>query len=209
MANVIAKTNANDGMAITLLTATFKKNSTFDPSAEYVVMQDKKVLGLAKQGAELNDRCFPGLKYSGFLSGKVEAGIWCVQKVVPLGKVRVENKYPFTSEEKTEVIASFSATLKVIDPMLVLKSLIEGTTNLNYSVSALKNLLLEHADVVFSALVRKFNEKSGKVHDSLKFHYLIPESSTQASLFKTFSSVMNTQFNKLGYSLEISLSSLY
>lgn len=216
MADVIAKKNKDDGMAITLITSSeYKKNSTFDPSAEYIVMQNKKILGCTKTGssvdtatAKLNDKYFPGLEYSGFLKGKVNAGFWCLQKQIPLGTIKCEKKLPADVAEQTAVRASFSITLNLVDPIKAMKTLIEGTTNLNYSVNSLKAMFSDYIDLVISAYLKKRTEKAGVVLPRLQLNMVSFGSMPyQKSAFETISSVLNKMFTEdIGYSAKVELS---
>ena len=76
-------------LVITKISDEFKKGAKFDPNAEYLVMQNNEVLGVTNplgnhlftsKNTLLDEKSFPGIKFSGLLTKKANLDIWCFKK---------------------------------------------------------------------------------------------------------------------------------
>ena len=216
MAQIISK-DLNDGNALFLLSSSnFKKDSTFDPNCEYVVMQNKKILGITGSGtnltaknAVLNDTCFPGLQYSGFLSKKVDAGIWCLQKEFSLpGTIKFDGKYPFSGKHQTKITAAFEVKFKLVDTQKAFDYLRSQTNDLWYPVSTFKKKFIEYSEVIFYVWTDVLLKKNGNLPAQIRMNLLSKEFSKSEDLryFDDFKKWMQDEYGKYGYEVEVNLS---
>ena len=156
--------NFSGGNIIELRTASdFKLGATFKNNADYIVIQNKKVLGftekngnLTTSNAKLDASCFPGLVSKGFLFKKVNAGIWCLKK---------EFQFAFTVNKKyngIDVYKKLNVKVTLNDTMRAWNYMQSVTNDLWFSSKRFENMVPQLADIYLDAVTKVIVNKGGK-----------------------------------------------
>ena len=141
----------------------FKLGATFKNNADYIVIQNKKVLGFTEingkntvSNAKLDAKCFPGLVSKGFLFKKVNAGIWCLKK---------EFQFAFTVNKKyngIDINKKLNVKFTLNDTMKAWNYMQSVTNDLWLSSKRFEIMLPQLADVYFDAVTKVIVNKGGK-----------------------------------------------
>lgn len=186
MIKVISSDFKDNCGAFLKTSSSFKKGATFGTNAEYVVIQDKKILGItfpntnfSSKNVKLDEKCFKGLKAKGLIFKKVDAGIWCFKKEFK-SSTTIQKVYHGIS-----VNFRLSLKFKLIDTQKAYKLVTGAFKDLWVSQNSFRDFFNFIAEDVVSALCKVIADKGG--------------SRISDSNFNTFASVMNKKYQEHGY----------
>lgn len=208
MAYMISKPTG-DGQAITRVGTSFPKNSTFDYKYDYVIVQDKKIVGSTGKYCEaskqqLNKKCFSSLK-AGFF-GPVKADVYAMQKSMNLTPrvedIKITGHFPRKTVSATEVIANFRLSLSVNDPTLVYKKLIEMPGGTSYPSAALIGVFKDLAMDTFDVMLKNMDNRPRR----LVINYFSKDKYDVKKFFDEFNALMIERFKTIGYDVKIIIS---